>query len=213
MSTSVIVIGAGGHGRVVADAARAAGFRVLGFTDANPQLHGERIDQIAVLGDDAALSGFDRREVQLLNGIGSVRVPRARRVIHERLRDAGWTLASVVHPRATVAESVVLGDGVQIMAGAVVQAGAQLGAGALINTGAIVDHDCAVGAHSHVAPRAVLSGNVTLGESCHVGTGATIIQGISLGARCVVGAGAVVLRNQPDDMVLIGVPATGRRSA
>lgn len=203
----VLVIGAGGHGRVVADAARAAGMRVIGFTDRDASLRGKRVDGVEVLGDDEALSAFDPRGVGLLNGVGTTGEASARRKLHERLANRGWTLASVVHPRATLGAGVELGAGVQVMAGAIVQPGARLGDGTIINTGAVVDHDCRIGAHCHVAPGAVLSGGVTLGEECHVGTGAVLIQGVILGARCLIGAGAVVTRTHGDDLKLIGVPA------
>jgi sugar O-acyltransferase (sialic acid O-acetyltransferase NeuD family) len=205
--TAVVVIGAGGHGRVVADAARAAGFTVLGFTDRDDAMRGRRIDGVEVLGDDSALARFDPRTVQVANGVGGTRVSPLRREVHERLSAGGWTIASIVHPRAIVADNRTLGAGAQIMAGAVVQPGACLGAGVIVNTGALVDHDCEVGDHSHIAPGAVLSGGVKLGAGCHIGTGAVLIQGISLGARCLVGAGAVVVASCGDQVKLLGVPA------
>jgi sugar O-acyltransferase (sialic acid O-acetyltransferase NeuD family) len=205
--TAVLVVGAGGHGRVLADAARAAGLRVLGFTDRDATLCGRQVDGIEVLGDDSVLARFDPREVSLVNGLGTVRVSDARGELQRRLSAAGWTFASVIHPRAVLAGGVELGAGVQVMAGAIAQPGARLADGALLNTGAIVDHDCAIGEYCHVGPGAVLSGGVTLGAGCHVGTGATLIQGVRLGARCLVGAGAVVVASHGDDVKLLGVPA------
>jgi len=207
MNRPVIVIGAGGHGRVVADALRSAGREVLGFTDADPTRHGARLDGLSVLGDDAVLSTFEPGKVTLANGVGSIGLPSQRRTVHAALTAMGWTFTTVIHPHAVISAYARLAEGVQAMAGVVVQSGAAIGAGAILNTGAVVDHDCVIGAHSHLAPGATLSGGVCLGEECHIGTGAVVIQGIRLGPRVTVGAGAVVVSDQPGDVTLIGVPA------
>lgn len=207
--SAVIIVGAGGHGRVVADALHCAGIPVLGFTDPDATLHGTLVEGFPVLGDDSVLERYPQRACELALGIGSVGVTDARARIAESLQAAGWRLATVVHPSAIVARSAVLETGAQVMAGAIVQSGARVGLGALINTGAQVDHDCVIGAYSHVAPGAVLSGGVTLGERCHIGSGAVIIQGVRLGRSVLVGAGAVVVVDGTDGTRLFGVPARG----
>lgn len=207
MSVPVIVIGAGGHGRVVADALRAAGCEVLGFTDPAEALHGALIDGLAVLGGDGILDRYRPRGLELANGIGSVGVPDQRRSVHEVLVGAGWHFATVVHPGATVSPYARLERGAQVMAGAVVQSGAVVGEGSIVNTSAVVDHDCVIGSFCHVAPGATLSGSVHLGAECHVGAGAVIIQGVQIGPRAIIGAGAVVVRNHPGSATLLGVPA------
>jgi UDP-perosamine 4-acetyltransferase len=210
VSTPVIIVGAGGHGRVVADALRAAGFEVLGFTDPAESLHGALIDGLAVLGGDGVLDPYRLSGLELANGIGSVRVPDQRRAVQEGLAKAGWRFATVIHPGATVSPSARLESGVQVMAGAVVQPGAVLGTGSIVNTGAIVEHDCVVGSFCHVASGATLSGSVHLGAECHVGAGAVVIQGVRIGPRAVIGAGAVVIRDHPGSATLLGVPARVR---
>lgn len=207
--TGIIIVGAGGHGRVVADALRSAGADVLGFTDPDASLHGTSLDGLQVLGDDSVLARFAPHQHRLALGIGSVDVAPLRAGVAARLQAAGWQLETVVHPGAIVARSAVLEPGAQVMAGAIVQCGARIGSGALINTGAQVDHDCVIGRYAHLAPGAVLSGNVWLGEGCHVGTGAVIIQGVRLGDRVMVAAGAVVVSDARDDTRLFGVPARG----
>lgn len=207
MSRDVIVVGAGGHARVVAEAVVASGLHVLGFTDPDASRHGLMIDQHPVLGGDEILERYSKAAVALVNGIGSIGIPTGRRALHERLVAAGWSFARTVHPRAIVSPGARIEEGAQIMAGAVVQTGAVVGAGCIVNTAASVDHDCVLGAHCHVAPGAVLSGGVILGECCHIGVGAIIIQGITLGANTLVGAGAVVVRNHPAASRLLGIPA------
>lgn len=207
MSEAVIIIGAGGHGRVVADALQACGVRILGFTDIRGDLQGASVVGLRVLGSDAVLSGYESTEILLANGIGSTDLPVRRRSAFEACKSAGHRFITVVHPRAIVASSAVLQEGAQIMAGAVVQAGALIGADAIVNTGVLVDHDCNVGAHCHLAPGSVLSGGVHVGECTHVGTGACIVQNVTLGAGCMVAAGAVVVGDHDANARLAGVPA------
>jgi sugar O-acyltransferase (sialic acid O-acetyltransferase NeuD family) len=207
LSEPVIIVGAGGHGRVVADTLRASGIRVLGFTDIRAELLRTTVASLPVLGTDEALSAYPSAAILLANGIGSTDVPLLRRRVFEERKAAAYRFIIVVHPRAIVASSAVLQEGAQIMAGAVVQGGAVIGVDAVVNTGALVDHDCDVGAHCHLAPGCVLSGGVRLGEGSHVGTGACIIQDVTLGAGCMVAAGAVVVGDHRAGMRLAGVPA------
>lgn len=207
MNLPVIVIGAGGHGRVVADAILMSGHIVLGFLEANPCLHGRTLDDARVLGGDDMLSEYPSEKVKLANGIGSTLSTSARRIVYERLKHGGYRFETVCHPSAVIAKSVEIASGGQIMAGAVIQPGAIVGENTIINTGALVDHDCIIGAHCHIAPGVVLSGDVHVGDDCHIGTGASIIQGIEIGAGSLVAAGAVVIQNVPSHAWVAGVPA------
>lgn len=207
MSRPIIILGAGGHASVVADVLRLAGETLLGLTDCDPALRGEMRFGLKVLGTDDELNGFGPEVVQLANGIGSIRQPHLRTEVFERWKAKGYDFVSVIHPRAVVAADSKLAEGVQIMAGAVVQPGAVIASNSIINTGAIIDHDCRIAEHCHVAPGAVLSGNVRLGARSHLGTGAVVIQGIEIGQNCLVGAGSVVLQNLSDGAKVAGVPA------
>jgi len=203
----LLVLGAGGHGRVLASALLLTDRRIIGFLDASRAAWGSHCLDLPVIGDDGCLADFPPESVCLVNGIGSVGLPLLRQRIFETQRARGYRFERVVHPRACVSPHASLGEGVQVMAGAVVQAGARLGDNVIVNTGAIVDHDCVIGAHCHVAPGAVLSGGVTVGSSSHIGTGAVMVQGIELGEGCMVGAGAVVIRSHAAASRLVGVPA------
>ena len=208
----VIVVGAGGHAVVVADALIAAGRKVLGFVDGEPAKLGTRLLGLPVLGDDAALDAYRSAGIELANGLGgagslaSVEQGTVRRRVQRRLSGAGWIFTDVRHPSATIAQSAELGAGVQVLAGAVVQPCARVGAGAIVNTRAVVEHHAQVGDFAHIAPGAVLCGNVQVGEETHVGAGAVVRQGIQLAARIVVAAGAAVTRDVLSGVVA-GVPA------
>lgn len=212
MSLPLLIIGAGGHGRVVADLIGASGRELLGFLDGDAALHGGSVNGFKVLGGDDELARFPPEKVRLANGVGAVSSldPRAR--IFTLLSAAGYRFEPLVHPRAIVAASASIADGAQIMAGAVVQSGAQIAENVIVNTAAIVDHDCRIGRHAHVAPGAILCGNVDVGEGCYVGAGSTIIQGIKLGAGAFIGAGSVVIADVADGVRVTGAPAKVMRA-
>jgi UDP-perosamine 4-acetyltransferase len=184
----VIVVGAGGHGKVVVSVLLALGAKIAGVVDADREKHGGKVLGIPVIGGDEAIADG----VELANGIGSTNVPTLRREVHDRLKARGFTFRTLVHPSAVVAPDVELGAGTQIMAGAVVQPSVRIGADVIVNTRASIDHDCVIGDHVHIAPGATLSGNVTVGAETHVGAGATIVQGVHIGSACLIRAGSLV---------------------
>lgn len=202
-----IVVGGGGHARVLIMALRQLRVDVVGVTDADPARHGESVADVPVLGGDDALADYDRSCVLLVNGIGSTGDATPRRAAFARLRENGFRFASVVHPAAFCEEGGTLGEGVQVMAGAVVQTGTRIGANTIVNTRAAIDHDCLIGAHCHVAPGAVLAGGATVGRGSHIGAGATVIQEIAIGAGALVAAGSVVVEDVCPGVVVAGVPA------
>lgn len=203
----LILLGAGGHARVLIDAARRLGLRVVGLVDDDPQLAGASLDGVGVLGTIEAVKGYKSDQVLLVNAVGSAGLPVARETVHARGVSVGHGFAKLVHPSATVAASARLHDGTQIMAGAVVGPGAVVGEDVLINTNASVDHDVQVGQHTHIAPGATVCGGVSIGTGCHIGCGATVIQGVRIGAGALVAAGAVVTCDVAAGARVAGVPA------
>lgn len=210
MSEAIVVIGAGGHAAVIADALLACAVHVLGYTDADASRSPLGPCGLPVLGTDAFLGGRDPSTLRLANGIGGVgragQLDR-RRELQQALEAAGWRFVSVRHPSATVSRHARVDAAVQLLAGSIVQAGAYVGTGCIVNTSAVVEHDVEVGAWTHVAPRALLCGGVSLGAGCHIGAGAVLREGVKLAAGTVVGAGALVLSDALDGGTLVGVPA------
>lgn len=205
MSKPVIIIGAGGHARVLHDCLRMLGVDVLGALDKSPLSN--CCFELPILGDDSAIAAYSPRNVELINGIGSVVDTHLRAVIYEKFKKLGHVFRTVVHPTAVMAQDCILGEGVQVMARAVVNTGTNIGYNSIINTGAIVDHECYIGNHVHIAPGCTLSGGVQVGDGTHIGTGATVIQGIRIGEQALVAAGAVVIRDVPPGGRIAGVPA------
>lgn len=202
-----VLIGAGGHARVVADLLRLQGAKIAGLYDADTGRHGTLAFGLPVLGDDAAALALPPSSVWAINGIGSTGPVTTRRSVYERFTAAGFEFPPLVHPSACLSTEAVLEPGVQVMAGAVVGPGARLGENSLVNTRAVVEHDCQIAAHAHVAPGATLCGRVIVGRSAHIGAGAVVIQGIAVGDGALVAAGAAVVRPVPAGGKVAGVPA------
>lgn len=200
---SLAILGASGHGKVVADAALAAGWdEVVFFDDRWPEL--SVVEPWRVIGDTSAMLTAAPKFDGVIVGIGDGAV---RAKLQQRLLEAGATVISIVHPRAWLSPHAALGPGSILGAGALVNVHARIGAACIINTGASVDHDCVLGDAVHVAPGAHLSGDVTVGDRSWIGVGACVRQGIRIGSGVMVGAGAVVVRDLPDGCTAVGNPA------
>ncbi len=196
VASPLVLLGAGGHARVLKALADAAGMRLLGVVD--PALARDSIQTwlgLPVLGDNAALADMDTESVELIHGIGQLPGSEVRRSLYYRLRAAGFRFPPLVHPLAWVAPDVHLADGVQVMAGAVVQPACRIGENTIVNTRASIDHDGTIGSHVHVAPGAVLCGDVTLDTGVFIGAGAVLLPGVKVGAGATVAAGSTLSRH------------------
>lgn len=200
----LLVVGAGGHGKVVLSTALEAGWQVVGVLDDDPQKWEQMVLGIPVLGPTSLL--VEHKDVVGVLGIGD---NRARKKLAEDLKGVRW--ATLIHPRAYAHLEAKLGLGSVVFAGSVIQPSAKIGSHVIINTGAIVEHDCVLGDYVHVGPGARLAGNVCLGEGAFLGVGTSVIPGIKIGSWSVVGAGSVVTKDIPSQAVAYGVPARVHR--
>jgi sugar O-acyltransferase (sialic acid O-acetyltransferase NeuD family) len=209
---TVIMIGNGGHARVLLATLRLTGTEIAGFTLdplARVQATPNAID---VMSDEELLARSPSLHL-LVNGIGGADVPRLRRSVYDQFGQAGFSFMRVVHPSAVIAADAEIGDGAQIMAGAIVQPAVKIGDNVILNTRTVVEHDCVIGDHVHVATGALLTGNVTVGRSTMIGAGAIVRQGVRIGEGVLVAAGAVIVSNVPDGARMAGVPARPMRLA
>lgn len=205
-----VILGAGGHAKVMVGLLHRLGLPVLGLTDADSARHGACVLGAPIMGDDHWAAALDPAGVLLVNGIGSAGVPKLRAKVFQAFKDRGFRFATLVDPQAVVGEDVVLGEGCQVVATAVLNPSARVGVNTIINTGAVIEHDCVVGSHCHISPRAVMCGGSRLGDLVHLGAAAAVIPGIVVGSAVVVGAGAAVVENLADGVVAVGVPARTR---
>jgi sugar O-acyltransferase (sialic acid O-acetyltransferase NeuD family) len=204
------VYGAGGHGKVVAEAARRGrAYELRAFLDDDRRRWGQEWDGLPILGGLAALNSLEDDAVIAL-GLGS-NSHRAR--VAQAVLLTGRRLATVVHPAAVVAAGASLGEGTYVAPLAVLHSDAWVGRGCIVNTGAVVDHDCRLGDWVHVSPHATLGGGVRVGDGAHVGLGAVLNPGLSLGAWATLGAGAVMVASLPGAVTAMGVPARIRQEA
>ena len=201
-----MVIGAGGHAKVLIDALQLLGAQILGITEQNATMLNAELLGVPVICVDDELGKYSSNGIALVNGIGGTRDTALRQEVFTRFKAQGYTFSRVIHPAAVISAAAALGEGVQVMAGAVIQAGVRIGENTIINTRASVDHDCRIGNHVHLAPGVTLCGNVEVGDSVHVGSGSTIIQGIVVGAHSLIGAGTLVQQNVPAGATVMGVP-------
>jgi sugar O-acyltransferase (sialic acid O-acetyltransferase NeuD family) len=200
----LLIIGAGGHGVVVADAADTGGHweSIAFLDDAYP--HRSRIEDWDIVGSTAALEVHASPDHRVVVAIGNAQV---RMALLKKVILAGYKLATVVHQRAHVSRLAAVGGGSVLMANAVVNARAKVGIGSIVNTGATVDHDCLISRGVHIAPGAHLAADVRVGEQSWIGAGASVKEQIRIGNNVTVGAGAAVVNDIPDGSVVVGVPA------
>jgi sugar O-acyltransferase (sialic acid O-acetyltransferase NeuD family) len=209
----VLILGAGGHGRVVLDILLHDGrSEVVGFLDNNTDIHGRRVDGIPVLGSLDDLPALVEQHT-IDGAIVAIGDNGIRRGLARRIDTAGVDLISAVHPSATVARNAMLGRNVVVAAGAIVCAHCQVGNSVILNTGCIVDHQTMIGEGSHICPGVRIAGRVKVEPGVFVGIGATVIPKITLGCEAIVGAGAVVIDDVPSLATVVGVPARPVRVA
>lgn len=191
----LVIIGAGGHGRVVADIAEQIGYEKILFLDDR--------NAAGVAGKvESYVQHLETADFFVAIGNGEVREK-----FRKMLAESGVRPVCLIHPKAVVARNAILGAGTAVMAGAVVNPGAVLGEGTIVNTCASVDHDCRMGDFVHVAVGAHVCGTVTVGDHTWIGAGATVINNVSVCGGCVIGAGAVVVKDIVQPGTYVGVPA------
>lgn len=204
---TLAVVGAGGHGRVVADSAVAAGWSDVVFFDDRYPKEGSS-GPWPIIGVVASVIAERGCFESVMVGIGSNEV-RAR--LTREFADAGLPLATIIHPRAWISPNSVIGRGCLVAAGAMVNIGARIGQATILNTGATVDHDCEIGEAVHVSPGAHIAGGVKVGDLAWVGIGASVREGVSIGERSMIGAGSAVISHIGAGVTAVGCPAEARR--
>lgn len=205
----ILLLGAGGHARVLLALLHAIGRPVHAILDDDPATHGQTLGPTRAR-VEAGLDQLHQHTpdtVELVNAIGSAHHPAARRRVFETWTTLGYRFATLQHPAAIVDPHATLDQGAQVMAGATLQTGVHIQANALINSCASIDHDTRIGPHSHVAPGVTICGDVRVGSTCHIGAGATLIQCITVGDDAVIGAGATVLSDVAPAATVVGCPA------
>lgn len=202
----IIVIGGGGHAKVVVSILKKTLFSILGYTDR--QNRGELL-QIPYLGDDGILQSYISRYpgCQAVIAVGKVNTSAIRLRLQREISRMGFAFPAVVSPTAVRNEAVEIGAGTCVFDRVVINSGSTIGLAGILNTGSVVDHDCRIGDNVHIAPGATLSGGVSIGSNCMIGAGATVIQNVSICGDCLIGAGSTVIRDISSPGTYVGTPA------
>ncbi len=205
MDRRLLILGAGGHGRAVADVAAEAGWTVAGFTERTRRVGAE------ILGTDADVRALARAGAidAAVVGVGNSALAR-RKELFELLRDCRVATPVLVHPRAVLSRSCRVGAGSVVFGGCVLGAGVEVGVNGVCYSGVTVEHDCRIGDHCYLSPGVVLSGQVTVERGAFLGAGAVVVPGVRIGVGAVVAAGAVVIEDVPAGTTVLGVPARVR---
>jgi sugar O-acyltransferase (sialic acid O-acetyltransferase NeuD family) len=203
----LLIVGAGGHGKVVAEAAELMEkWDRISFLDDREEL--KEVLGFPVIGKTDALISFKGEFRHVFIAIGH---NRTRVAWLNKAAQAGFRIPVIIHPSSAVSKYSTVGEGTAVMAGSVINVHAVLGKGCIVNTCASIDHDCVLGDGVHVSPGAHVSGNVTIGEDSWVCAGSSIKNGITIGRHVIVAAGAAVIRDVPDQVMVAGVPAESKK--
>jgi len=209
MKNKLIIIGTGGHAKVVIDIfRRLPKFEIVGLIEREPFL--KKFFDLPVIGSDRDLEKIHK------NGINNIFIAvgdnKKRSELASNVQEIGYSLVNAISPFTQISETVEIGRGIAIMPGAIINPDSSIGDNVIINTGSTIDHDCLISKDAHIAPGCNLAGNVKIGQGVFLGIGCKVIPEISIGAWSNIGAGSVVVKNIPDHCLAFGVPATVKKT-
>ena len=205
---SLALLGASGHGKVVADIAEQLGYQTIHFyDDAHPSI--TKLEVWDVVGTTKDLLENSHEYDGCCITIGANRIREQK---YQQLKQANMVFPTLIHPSAVVSRHATVHEGSVVMANAVINIAAKVGVGCIVNTGATIDHDCKIDNFVHISPSAALAGNVSIGDYSWVGIGAAVKQGVTIASNVMVGAGASVITNINTNETVVGVPAKTKTS-
>ena len=199
MNKGHIIIGNGGHSKLLIEILQLSKENILGVTDIDSGVQNHQSNEIKVLGNDDVIFNFSNQEVHLINGLGQLPRKKTRMDIYNNFSTKGYFFPAIVHPSVIIGKNVDIKPGAQILAGTILQHGSDIGENTIINTKTSIDHDSIVGNHCHIAPGVTICGNVSIGENTFIGAGSVIINNINIGKDCLIAAGSVVYKDIDDN--------------
>lgn len=200
---NIVILGAGGQGKVVLDILKKNNYHVIGFIDDDKNKKGKLINNVKVLGNFLDINKTKKNIDGIVIGIGDNNI---RSDYFLKIKKLNLKIVNAIHPNTIISENVKIGKGVIIVGGAVVNTNVKIGNNVIINTGATVDHDCVLGDNSQICPGVNLAGNVKIKKNAFIGTGAVINPGICIGENSIVGSGSTIIRDVPKNVVVVGMP-------
>jgi UDP-perosamine 4-acetyltransferase len=207
MNNKLVLVGGGGHCKVVIDMlVKEDKYEIVGITDIRNI--GNTVFNVPIIGEDSILAEiFQNGVTNALITIGSVKNNEFRKQLYNKVKQLGFKLITVIHPQAIIGFNVKIEEGSVVLASSVINADTRIGSNCIINTGSIIEHECIIGDHVHISPGVKIAGGVSIGDKSFIGIGSTVIQGVNIGKNVTIGAGSVVINDIPDNVVALGVPA------
>ena len=205
MTKQLAIVGASGHGKVIADIAEQLGFSVKFYDDAYPNK--THIEHWPIQGTCADLIALHTTAIDVVVAIGNNEI-RQQKI--QLLQQNNFNLITLIHPTAVISKYAVIAQGTVVFASAIINAFAKVGEGCIINTSAVVEHDCTIGDFTHICPNVALAGGVIVGSKSWVGIGSQVRQLITIGDNCLIGAGSTVVKHIPNNVTVLGSPAVPR---
>tara|TARA_B100001142_G_scaffold329241_1_gene391835 strand:+ start:3372 stop:4016 length:645 start_codon:yes stop_codon:yes gene_type:complete len=203
MKKPVIILGSGGHSKVLVNILKKQGTEILGYV--GPVEDSANHDySFKYLGNDKIIYDYSPDKIELVNGLGAL-PGKLERWSLDNVLSQDYTFSTIVDDSSIVARDVILDEGVQVMAGSIIQPGTNIGRSTIINTKSSIDHDCIIGKECHIAPGVTISGGVQIGEGVHIGTGTSIIQSIKIANNVIIGAGSVIYKDIKENCRLITI--------
>jgi sugar O-acyltransferase (sialic acid O-acetyltransferase NeuD family) len=202
----IVVIGGGGHAKVLISVLKKILVDIAGYTDRQDR---GAILGVQYLGDDGILLELIRKHARCkaVIGVGKIDASGVRTTLQKEFEGLGFDFPSIVSPHAVINDEVLLGPGSVVFDGVVINSGTKTGRACILNTNCTVEHDCRLDENVHIAPGATLSGGVKLGKNCLIGTGANVIQNVSICDNCLIGAGSTVVKDITTPGTYVGNPA------
>lgn len=206
MTKKLVILGASGHGKVIADIAEQLGYTVNFYDDAYPNK--KNIEHWAIHGSCADLIALNNTNTTLSNDVVvAIGNNEIRKLKIQLLQQNSFNLITLIHPTAVISQYAEVAPGTVIFAGAIINAFANVGVGCIINTAAVIEHDCSIDDFSHICPNVALAGGASVGTKSWVGIGSQVKQLVTIGDSCLIGAGSTVVKNIPDNVTAFGSPA------
>ena len=199
----IIIIGSGGHSRVVIDTIENIGFNIFGIIDINYKSQKEKIFNYKIIGDITIVESLNPKNYDIVLAIGD---NNKREEYFSKLLYKGFTIPTIIHPTAILSKKVIIGNGVFINSGAIINAGVEIADNTIINTGSIIEHEVKIKENCHICPGVKIGGRVSIGKNTFIGIVSSIKDYIQIGDNVKVGAGSVIINNIKKGLTVVGVP-------
>lgn len=191
----IIMIGAGGHAKVLAECLQLNGQSIYAVVSPEAGIDTAFFGDVVHFQSDMEVLSLRSNDIWLVNGIGSLPNNNSRMRVYNFYKKKGFNFVTLIHPSALISQSAILKEGTQVLANALINTCSSVGENSIVNTNSTIDHDCIIENDCHIAPGVTISGNVYIGKNTHLGTGSQVINSVTIGENCIIGSGSTITKN------------------